>query len=465
MPENGFVTDGAQRGLPQPDRAAGDCMGVDGRPQPQPGAVRHYDIMLRPETARVALRPFVPGANPFPSAALGRSRIGSLVERVLALDDEELRRELQRVRCSLDGRHRNVEAVLERRFHEVCDPSSEAHSATHEQRLLIGAYFTEEYSFEAVALFNPSMVPHPDQRDVPDGWLRFILSLRAVGEGHVSSITFRTGLFGPDGGISIEPPSAFAISPAIELIPGGSPEDPGVRLLCRDHEDLSAAVIFPVTYRHRYGLEDLRLTPFTDDDGSRTYIGTYTAAGGEIIRQELLRTTDFITFELIALQGKYAATKGMALFPRRIDGAYVMLGRQDHENIWVLRSNQLYRWESGCAVVEPRWPWEYVQLGNCGPPLEIDEGWLVVTHGVGAVRNYCLGACLLDRHDPTRLLGRMTEPLIVPTSVTRDGYVPNVAYSCGSMVHGRTLVLPYAVADSLTTFATVDIDWLVRQMQ
>ena len=427
--------------------------------------IRHSQIILRPEPSRVAIRPFVPADNPFPTASFGRSRVGRVMERIIGLNEVEQNTELKRVRASLAGRHRDVEAVLERRFHEICDPASDMHSATLEQRLLIGAYFTEEYSFEAVALFNPSMVPHPDQSGVPDGSVRFVLSLRAVGEGHISSITFRTGLFGPGDEMQVEPPSEFAISPQIELTPGGAPDDPGVRLICRDHEDLSAVVIFPVTYRQRHGLEDLRLTQFTEDDGTTTYLGTYTAVGGESIRQELLRTTDFITFELNALSGQYAATKGMALFPRRIDGNYAMLGRQDHENIWLLRSNQIYNWDSGIAIIEPRWPWEFVQLGNCGSPIEIDEGWLVITHGVGAVRNYCLGACLLDKNNPAKLLARTAEPLIVPTCMTRDGYVPNVAYSCGSLLHGRTLVLPYAVADSLTTFATVSIDWLLSVME
>lgn len=232
-------------------------------PECQPsrgGEIQHSQIILRPETWRVAIRPFVPADNPFPTASFGHSRVSRVMERILGLNEMEQNSELKRVRASLSGRHRDIDAVLERRFHEIYDPVSDVRSATLEQRLLVGAYFTEEYSFEAVALFNPSMVPHPDQSDVPDGSVRFVLSLRAVGEGHVSSITFRTGLCGPAGEIQVETTSEFAISPYIELTPGGAPDDPGVRLLCRDHGDLSAVVIFPVTYRQRHGLEDLRLT-------------------------------------------------------------------------------------------------------------------------------------------------------------------------------------------------------------
>jgi len=432
---------------------------------PAPPGLSQSGITLVPEPSRVALRPFMPGDNPFPTATLGVSRMDAVIGRILTLDDASAEAELGRIRASLRGRHVNVDAVLERRFHDLCAPGTHWHSATPHQRLLIGAHFTEEYAFEAAALFNPSIVPHPDQSAAPPGGLRFVLSLRAIGEGHISSITFRTGQVDAAGQFKLEPPSEFAISPSIELLPGIAPDDPGVRLICHDHDDLSAVVIFPVTYRQRHGLEDLRLTRFAEDDGTTAYLGTYTAVGGETVRQELLRTTDFETFELTALQGRYAATKGMALFPRRIDGVYVMLGRQDHENIWVLRSNRLYEWDEGHAVLAPRWPWEFVQLGNCGPPIEIDEGWLVLTHGVGAIRNYCIGACLLDRDDPTNVLGRTRHPLIVPTCLGRDGYVPNVTYSCGSLVHRRSLILPYALADSFTSLATVDLDWLLGTME
>ena len=428
--------------------------------------ITHVPIQLRADPSRVVIRPFVPADDPVGLPSRPRPRAQRIVDRVLALDDTAIQAELDYVSASLADRHRDVEHVLRRRFHEINGLLIDHCPAKGGQALLIGAYFSEEYAFEAAALFNPSIVAHPDQAGVGAGELRFILSLRAVGEGHVSSVTFRTGVCGPDGAMTVNTPGSSAIAPRIENIPGGVPDDPGVRLLCEESRDLSETVIFPMTLYQRHGIEDMRLVRFTDDDGNVTYFGTYTAFSGQAIRQELLRTTDFATFELNALRGEAAKGKGMALFPRRIDGRYAMLGRQDHENIWFLKSSDLYDWQNGAkVVVAPRWPWEFIQLGNGGSPIEIDEGWLVITHGVGAVRNYCLGVCLLDRKDPTKLLARMTHPLIRPSAEQRYGYVPNVAYTCGAMVHGRTLVLPYAVADSYTTFATIPIDQLLSAME
>lgn len=426
--------------------------------------MRPGDLLLHAEPARVVLRPFVPAENGgMPHET--RPRVERILERVLALGEPELREELAHVVSSLADRHREVEPVLRRRFYDIVDPHVRGRAVSSEQMLLAGAYFTEEYSFEAAALFNPSVVAHPDQTGIAPGSLRIVLSLRGVGEGHISSITFRTGVFDADGGLALDPPSRWAASPAIENIPGGAPDDPGVRLFYGGHADLSELVIFPVTYRQRHGIEDLRLVRFVEEDGHATYLGTYTAFSGEAVRQELLRTRDFVSFELSALTGKLSATKGMALFPRRIEGHYAMLGRHDHENIWLLRSNDLYCWDAGAAIVTPRWPWEFVQVGVCSPPVEIDEGWLVITHGVGAIRNYCLGACLLDKRDPAKLVARSVEPLVRPSPETRDGYVPNVAYSCGALAHGRTLLLPYGVADSFTAFATFDIGELLATMR
>jgi predicted GH43/DUF377 family glycosyl hydrolase len=424
----------------------------------------HLPIVLRPDPSRVVIRPFIPAETPSDDAANDRPRAQRIADRVLALSDADLQAELSRVIASLTERHDNIAHVLDRRFHEVNGFLIDPCMINSAQMLLIGAYFSEEYAFEAAALFNPSIVAHPDQTGVSDGALRFVLSLRGVGEGHMSSIAFRTGICAADGALTIDPPGLQAISPRIENIPGGAPDDPGVRLFCADGGDLSQVVIFPVTRHQQHGIEDLRMVRFTDDDGNVSYLGTYTAFSGQAIRQELLRTTDFETFELNALRGDATAHKGMALFPRRIDGRYAMLGRQDHENIWFLTSDELYDWNGGTKVMAPQQSWEFIQIGNCGSPIEIDEGWLVITHGVGAVRNYCIGACLLDRNDPTKLLGRVTLPLVRPNAGQRYGYVPNVAYSCGAMVHGRTLILPYALADSFTTFATVPLDTLLAAM-
>ncbi len=426
--------------------------------------VSHLPLLLKPDPARVVIRPFAPADDDAAFATAGCSRAQRIADRVLALSSAEAVEELHDIVASLSEHHRDVESVLLRRFHDINGLSIAAASVSDDQAHLIGGYFSEEYAFEAAALFNPSIVAAPDQSGVPEGALRFILALRGVGEGHISSITFRTGTLMANGSVTVDAPSKQAVSPRIKLIPGGNPDDPGVRLFCEGSRDLSETVIFPVTDHQSHGIEDLRLVRFIDDDGNVTYLGTYTAFGGGDIREELLRTTDFQTIDLTALGGDAARTKGMALFPRKIAGRYAMLGRQDHENIWLLTSDDLYHWEGGAKLVKPRWPWEFVQMGNCGSPIEIDEGWLVITHGVGAVRNYCIGACLLDKEDPSKVLKRITTPLIRPSAAERYGYVPNVVYSCGALVHDRTLLLPYAIADNVTTFATVALDPLLAAM-
>lgn len=412
--------------------------------------------LFSPETQRVVLRPFLPAENG--TATPRESRIDHIVDRVLTLEAADLDCELRRVLQSLSSRHRDVEILLKRRFDEIAGMHLRARSVSPAQTLLCGAYFTEEYSFEAAALFNPSVVLHPDQSGLAAGEMRLLFSLRAIGEGHISSIVFRTGVAGPDGRIRVDPPSRWAVSPAIRLGEKSAHEASAkVHLSYRGCDDPSEVVIFPVTYQQRHGVEDLRLVRFVEDDGRILFIGTYTAFSGETVRQEMLRTSDFVEFDLDPLEGPLSATKGMALFPRRIGGQYAMLGRHDHENIWLLESDQLTNWTSGEIILTPRWPWEFVQLGVCGPPIEIDEGWLCITHGVGSIRTYCLGACLLDKQNPAKLLARSTEPLMRPGPGERDGYVPNVLYSCGALVAGGNLLLPYGVADSHTAFSALPL--------
>jgi predicted GH43/DUF377 family glycosyl hydrolase len=424
--------------------------------------VAFSDIQLRPDPSRTVIRPFnveYPGAF----RVEGHPRAGRVIDRVLSLTPDELSAERERVIVSLDERHRDVDDLLLHRFGEVMAILKDPRTIDRDQQLLIGAYLSEEYSFEAAALFNPSMVLHPDQTGAPIGGLRFILSLRGIGEGHVSSVTFRTGSWSANDGFSVDPASQTAVPPRIEPDDRGAPDGGPTRLQCGGSRELSETVLFPVLPSQRQGIEDLRLVRF-EDGGKVEYLGTYTAFSGSEARCELLRGEDFKTFEMQPMRGAVAATKGMALFPRKIDGRYAMLGRQDNENIWFLTSDDLLTWEGGTKIVEPKWPWEFIQMGNCGSPIEIDEGWLVLTHGVGSVRNYCIGACLLDKHDPTKLLARMTHPLIVPSPKERDGYVPNVVYSCGGIVHGRTLLLPFGVADNFASFATVDVGRLLAAM-
>lgn len=416
-------------------------------------------IILRPDPSRVVIRPYVPGADG------DHARAKRIAGRVMKLGDAAITVELNDLMRDFAGHHAEVEAVFAQRYAEVQGVIGNDAPVVGDRALLIGAYFCQEYGYEAAALFNPSIVPHPDQTGVADGAVRFILSLRAVGEGHVSSIAFGTGVCDASGDISLDPQGPRAIVPWIQDASLGSSPAAGVRMRCEDGYALSEIVIFPSTPSQRNGIEDLRLVKFVDADGTITWYGTYTAYSGDGIRQELLRTTDFRAFALDPIRGPSAAGKGMALFPRRIGGRYAMLGREDNETISLSFSNDLYEWPTGTTIVEPHWPWEFVQIGNCGSPIELDEGWLVLTHGVGAMRNYALGACLLDRDDPTKLLGRMTLPLVRPDATERKGYVPNVVYSCGVLLHGRTLVLPYAVADSFTTFAKIPIDQLIDAMR
>ncbi|MGY2733489.1 glycoside hydrolase family 130 protein [Sphingomonas sp. UYP23] len=429
-------------------------------PDGQP-VLDHSDLILRPDPARTVVRPFT---LEYPSAfqVAGHSRTQMIVERVLTLDDAGLATELALVTHSLDERHRDVDAMLLRRYDEIAALMPAPLTTSAAQRRLIGAYFSEEYSYEAAALFNPSAVLVRDQSTARDGGVRFVLSLRGIGEGHVSSVAFRTGHWVPGGALSIDPPSPVAVPPIIE---GTSLEDGAVVTLRVDgSRDISETVLFPVLPSQHQGIEDLRLVLFTDDDGSTTYHGTYTAFSGSRARSELLSGDGSETFVMRALTGDAAGAKGMALFPRRVGGQFVMLGRQDSESIWLHRSDDILHWEGGGKIVSPRYPWEYVQMGNCGSPIETDEGWLVFTHGVGTVRNYCVGACLLDKADPSKLLARTPAPILTPSPNERDGYVPNVVYSCGALAVGRDILLPYGVADSFTAFATTTVDRVLAAM-
>jgi predicted GH43/DUF377 family glycosyl hydrolase len=422
--------------------------------------VDFYDVVLKPDPSRTVVRPFEPG---YPKGFdTGRTRTDETVELIMSLDEEELQRQLTGVTASLNENHRDVDATLLRRFGEMADRIPSAANCSPEQQRLIGAYFSQEYAYEAAALFNPSAVPHPDQTGLSDGAIRFVLSLRGVGEGHVSSVTFRTGTWTPGGKLTIDDPGSTSVPPII--VPRDD-DDGAVHLDCGGSRSISETVLFPTLPSQRQGIEDMRLVRFVEDDGRVTYHGTYTAFSGAEARSELLSTTDFKSFEMRELSGEVASAKGMALFPRRIDGRYVTLGRQDNRNIWLNLSDDLLHWDSGVRLVEPRYPWEFVQMGNCGSPLEIDEGWLVLTHGVGTVRNYCVGACLLDKRDPSKLLARTPRPVLAPSPHERDGYVPNVVYSCGALLGDRTLLLPYAVADSFSAFGSLSVEDLLASME
>lgn len=420
-------------------------------------------VTLRPNPVRTVMRPFVPG-DPEEYANPAAPRPQRVVERVLALGQEQVGAILSRLLGALAERSSNSEARLLRHFDRLNGTAFRAGNLSRERKLLVASYFCAEYSFEAAALFNPSMIPHPAGPDLPCGAVRFLLSLRAVGEGHVSSVTFRTGSWSPEAGFTICDAGTQGFVMQVAATEGEG--DNRVTYVSRDDEcDISEMVLFPMTPSQRQGIEDMRLVMFDEPGGGPQIYGTYTAFDGTSARPEMMHVSfPPQTISLRPLKGRYATGKGMALFPRKVGGRYLMLSRQDQENIWLLWSDDPYDWSDGQKLLEPAYPWEYIQLGNCGPPIEIDEGWLVLTHGVGVVRSYAIGACLLDKDDPTRVIGRMPAPLLRPGPVARGGYVPNVVYSCGGMAHGRTLLLPYAVADSFTGFASVPLDALLARM-
>ncbi|MGH6705174.1 MAG: glycoside hydrolase family 130 protein [Bradyrhizobium sp.] len=420
-------------------------------------------LHLRPDPARVIVRPFKPATEPRDLNPTDKTRANHIVERVLALDTEAAASQLADVLQNFLGRHRNLLETFEARADEMEEAFAAHGSFSRIQRQLIGAYFLNEYSFEASALFNPSIVPHPDQSAAPKGGLRFILSLRAVGEGHVSSLTFRAGTIASDGTLTVDPTARLASSPRVGARISG-PIGDDIEVIFKPDEDISERVIFPVTESQSNGIEDARFVEFKEAS-RKTYYATYTAYSGRAIRSELLETSDFLSFRMSPLLGTAAHNKGMALFPRRINGKYAMIARQDNENLYLIYSDDLYRWNGGQAILKPQFPWEFVQIGNCGSPIELDEGWLLLTHGVGPVRKYSIGAALLDKNDPLKVLARSREPLLRPEPSEREGYVPNVVYTCGAMRHNDQIILPYAVSDTFSNFATVRIATLLNTMQ
>jgi predicted GH43/DUF377 family glycosyl hydrolase len=411
----------------------------------------------------VIVRPFKPATEPRDLKPADKTRANHIVDRVLALDPDAAASQLADVLENFQGRHRNLLQAFEARAAEMEDAFSTHVAFTKLQRQLTGAYFLNEYSFEASALFNPSIVAHPDQSGTPDGSLRFILSLRAVGEGHVSSLTFRSGLIAADGTVSVDPTARLASSPAILKMNSG-PDGEDVEVTFKPDEDISERVIFPVTESQSNGIEDARFVQFIDEE-RKVYYATYTAYSGRAIRSELIETTDFVSFRLSMLKGSAARNKGMALFPKRIDGKYAMVARQDNENLYLIYSSDLHTWEGGQPILKPQFSWEFVQIGNCGSPIELDAGWLLLTHGVGPVRKYSIGAALLDKKDPSRVLARLREPLLRPDPSEREGYVPNVVYTCGAMRHNDKIIFPYAVSDTFSNFATIDISALMKAME
>ena len=425
----------------------------------------NHPMRLHADPSRVVVRPFhITGAR----TGAGPSRTERLVGEVLAMDEDGAERQLDVVLKDFEARHWQTRRVFMTRYDEIEDLMRLDGAAISDvKRQLIGAYFCQEYSYAAAALMNPSAVPHPDQSGLEPGSTRIVMSLRSVGEGHISTVAFREGIVtqGCELILAPEPPFATSASPepADELDEDGLAAGP---VTVHRHRDstLSGTVMFPITAAQSRGLEDLRLVRFDHGERDFEWIGTYTAYNGSTIQSELMRTRDFRQFDLVPMTGAASRNKGMALFPRRIDGKYMMIGRADGENLFLLQSDDLTHWDDGQMILSPEYGWEFVQIGNCGPPIELREGWLLLTHGVGAMRKYSIGAVLLDKDDPSRVLGRMKEPLLAAKDQDREGYVPNVVYSCGAIRHGDKLFLPYGIADSSVGFAFVPISELLAAM-
>jgi predicted GH43/DUF377 family glycosyl hydrolase len=468
--------------------------------------------ILRPDPSRVLLRQFVPG---------DAQRIGGIIDRIMAVPEAKVGPLLEQVYADFAQRHLNLPQRFLSRFEELQALLPADAECSDKRRLLIGSYFLAEYALESAALFSPSMVPHPDQTGLPEGSVRFVLSLRATGEGHISSITFRSGIVHRDLRIEVDPAVGLLTEPqqlantryekplfkrklwelglhtdftvrvlerlgsCFELdglqaalqaelqVSGQAHGEPGedplraqsIWMLARSNyevqfapeQNLSERIIFPSTPSQRNGIEDARFVRFHNDDGTHSYYATFTAYDGRVIMPELLETSDFLRFRFISLNGPEAENKGMALFPRKVNGAYAMLSRQDNENIFLMCSDNVHFWNERRLLLKPKFPWELVQIGNCGPPIETEDGWLVLSHGVGPMRQYCIGAFLLDLKNPERVIGQLRDPMMTPEPSEREGYVPNVVYSCGALLHQGQLIVPYGLADHATGFATVPL--------
>lgn len=488
-------------------------------PGPRAPVLTRIGERLLPDPGRVLARVYLPGEDP----AAPETRVARLLLEVQQMPDDEIDRLLGRVRADFGDRHRDLEAALERSFAAVAAQLDGGLPPSRARRLVMGAFFTAEYALEAAALFNPSMVPHPDQSGLDPGDCRFVLSLRAVGENHLSSIEFRTGVVGADGRPRLDPMTRWvqtgqrrsphhdkhmfayklgelgAMNEVAERVVGPLPnpftneelaeslaaleDDPLPEALWRETRHriswlaesnyvvafdpaapLSERVLFPEGPQESRGMEDARFVQFTDDDGGVTYYATYTAYDGFTILPQLIETRDFLTFRIATLNGESASNKGMALFPRTIGGQYWALGRYDRQNLYVMRSDSVHFWDERHRLRVPRQWWELFQMGNCGSPIETAAGWLVLTHGVGPMRRYCMGAMLLDLDDPRRIIAELPDPILEPDDDEREGYVPNVVYSCGAMVHGRHLVMPYGYSDAGARFATADLHDLVARL-
>ena len=482
--------------------------------------VERKDVRFYPDSKRVIARFFLPG---------GDERARTIIPKILDLPEEEMRFTLNRVLTNFSQRHRNISRVIMKHYenveHIVRDLNIEPDNLTREQKLLIGSYFTMEYSIESAAFFNPSIVEDPDQTALGEGEKRVVVSFRATGEGHISSIVFRSGIIDKNNNLQFKAPGDLVDIPEaikrhiydkknfLEKLQEMNVQEELIGMvmdrlgeqftygelqasiaesmeknnlndlqkkvikdcnwLANSHYEitfsldtaLSERVIYPISNSESNGIEDARFVRFVDDDSSVTYYATYTAYNGFTILPKLIETRDFYHFRIMPINGEYAQNKGMALFPRKINGRYAMVSRVDGVSNYIMFSDDIHYWQDAELIQEPQFPWQFIQIGNCGSPIETDKGWILLTHGVGPMRRYCLGVTLLDLDNPTKVIGQTREPLMRPNDEEREGYVPNVLYSCGAIIHNNELVIPYAMADYASTFATVSLDELFAKLE
>lgn len=467
---------------------------------------------FQPDCSRVIVKPHIPKEI---------DRIEKIITRVLSLSEEQVEQILDRVVKNFTHRHKNIWDAFDFNYNEIKRFIPENTQMSNKRRALLGAYFSCEYSIQAAAFFNPSIVPHPDQSGVEEGSLRFILSFRSVGEGHISSIEFRSGILDKNCKFIFDEVSCYAekanivsnpvydkatffmklaemhkdeqtetenvicaqvytmledefllsdLTWVLQMVIDSEHKDIGEKIMWlaksnyelqfKPEQELSEKIIFPASKNDSNGIEDARFVRFVDDDGSVTYYATYTAYNGHNILPQIIETKDFITFKMITLNGEFSKNKGMALFPRKINGKYMMISRVDGENLYIMSSDNIHFWQNAELIKEPQSAWEFVQIGNCGSPIETEQGWVLLTHGVGPMREYSIGVTLLDLENPTQIVGNMNEPLLVCNQEEREGYVPNVVYSCGSIIHNNNLIIPYAMSDTCSGIVTVTLSEL-----
>lgn len=410
------------------------------------------DKKFMPDCSRVIVKPHIPKSE---------THIKRIINRVLTLSDDKVEVTLSRVVKNFSARHKNIWEFFENNYDKIKNYIPKTLTVSSSRKALIGAYFSCEYSIQSAALFNPSIVPHPDQNGVAPGGLRFILSLRSVGEGHISSIEFRSGIVDETGKFFFDEASCYA-QKAFNILNLDSSD---YILQFRKEDELSERVIFPASKNDCNGIEDARFVRFVNDDSSIIYYATYTAYDGHNILPQMIETRDFITFKIFSLNGEFSKNKGMSLFPRKINGKYAMISRVDGENLYIMYSENLCFWEKAELIKEPEAPWEFVQIGNCGSPVETDKGWILLTHGVGPMREYSIGVVLLDIENPAKIIGNICEPILICNQQEREGYVPNVVYSCGSIIHKDNLIIPYAMSDTCSGIAKISVAEIFDNIQ